>query len=924
MAKGDLIRVAGYAKKVVYNGNIEYRPFSPDLVGNQQTDRTINGDETTSIFTLGNFSIRINDGDSLKTSFIKKPFTDFYDLTKLNVKENIDILIKNNVNLKLNVDYTNINNFAYFGSANEFIRVSLENIISTWPASIYVSVLNRPTSGYTAENYVYDSLTNTSTFSIPTESIDNKYELTYNTNSDTVDTFSSENKLRNLIVNYKSYVVYYNDTEYKVLNFTGSKPPTDYNIYLTVEGAPFGTTGSTGLFDTFHVKPNKLKFDEFFNGLSIFESNLLNRQITPQYTSTFKYKQKLDNGIVINGLETLTWTTSDGYNLDFDNSDYLDYVDKLIRISENSDNISSDLVNRFLVSESITTFDTIPRLDGTSDFSESQKMQKILRIYGREFDEVKLWIDGIKTSNRITYDKLGNAPDQIVKDLAYTMGWELSNSFINNDLLSHYVESNKTSYSGHSVGLTPQEIETEMWRRLILNTSFLFKSKGSRKAIEFFIKFIGSPKGLIDLNEYVYRVKDKIDMNIFYKVLEYYGLSTDISNYSIDDDGYPKLQMDRLSDNFKHFQSKGGWYKETYGDNSSEHELKGNNPHIGPYDGGTDYFNQLTNLIPELSVGFSSFTINNDVNITGTTNIFYNYNKGIINDYDGDVYIDITDKDNQPIDNLVNSTITIQDGIDNARETKCGCKYGKDDMLSICIDAKPIILDGCDDELTKKTYISSGPQLSGTPYIWLYTKKVYYDDDTEIDGITIDTIFRDRECCKKDGGFPYIYELYDTSYNNNTKLYQSIYRTKGYVCSRSEGVIKDFEKSGCGCFLTCKWRLAHTNDDGTDFDKLGIQITDIISNINNKIYLKFISPKNSWGTDANTLPEYKVTNPSDSCFCPLNISTPEWIDDGGDNVGYACRVKPEYENLNQTSVLNTYKELITKLYDKSIGKLPCI
>ena len=94
--------------------------------------------------------------------------------------------------------------------------------------------------------------------------------------------------------------------------------------------------------------------------------------------------------------------------------------------------------------------------------------------------------------------------------------------------------------------------------------------------------------------------------------------------------------------------------------------------------------------------------------------------------------------------------------------------------------------------------------------------------------------------------------------------------------------------------------------------------------INNKIYLKFISPKNSWGTDANTLPEYKVTNPSDSCFCPLNISTPEWIDDGGDNVGYACRVKPEYENLNQTSVLNTYKELITKLYNKSIGKAPCV
>ena len=79
-------------------------------------------------------------------------------------------------------------------------------------------------------------------------------------------------------------------------------------------------------------------------------------------------------------------------------------------------------------------------------------------------------------------------------------------------------------------------------------------------------------------------------------------------------------------------------------------------------------------------------------------------------------------------------------------------------------------------------------------------------------------------------------------------------------CSKSEGVIKNLEKSGCGCFLTCKWRLTHTNNNGTGFDKEGIQITNITFMYNNKIYLKFISPKNSWGTDANTSTEYKVAN----------------------------------------------------------------
>jgi hypothetical protein len=344
-----------------------------------------------------------------------------------------------------------------------------------------------------------------------------------------------------------------------------------------------------------------------------------------------------------------------------------------------------------------------------------------------------------------------------------------------------------------------------------------------------------------------------------------------------------------------------------------------------------EFSNQHTIIYPVLSSSYdgTNTTIVPDWNAHGFRPIVSSsgvitITGQIVRLYSESSYINITNKDNLPIDDLVKTAVTIQDGINNARETKCGCKYGKDDMLSICIDAKPIILSGCDDELSTKTYISSGPQLSGTPYIWLYSKKAYYDDNTEITGVTIDTIFRNQECCKKDGGFSYLHELYDTKYNSDTKLYQSIYRTKGYVCSKSEGVIKNLEKSGCGCFLTCKWRLTHTNNNGIGFDKEGIQITDITFIYDKKIYLKFISPKNSWGTDANTSTEYKVANPSDSCFCPLNISTPEWIDDGGNNVGYACRVKPEYENLNQTDVLNTYKELITKLYNKSIGKAPCI
>ena len=51
----DRIKVAGYVKKVIYNGNIEYRNYNPDLVGLQLTSAG-----GTPLFTMGNFNITTN------------------------------------------------------------------------------------------------------------------------------------------------------------------------------------------------------------------------------------------------------------------------------------------------------------------------------------------------------------------------------------------------------------------------------------------------------------------------------------------------------------------------------------------------------------------------------------------------------------------------------------------------------------------------------------------------------------------------------------------------------------------------------------------------------------------------------------------------------------------------------------------------
>ena len=59
------IKVVGYAQKVVFTDGIEYRNFTPDLVGLQLAS---NGG--TPLFTMGNFSITSNLDSKLDKTYL--------------------------------------------------------------------------------------------------------------------------------------------------------------------------------------------------------------------------------------------------------------------------------------------------------------------------------------------------------------------------------------------------------------------------------------------------------------------------------------------------------------------------------------------------------------------------------------------------------------------------------------------------------------------------------------------------------------------------------------------------------------------------------------------------------------------------------------------------------------------------------------
>lgn len=936
--KNDMINVPGYAQKVFYSDGIEYRNFTPDLVGNQFLDNA-----NSALFTYGNFAITKNTQGRNVINYATKPFSNFVTLDKMGATQDvINLVFNTDVNIKLNIDNTKLEHFAYFGSATEFMRVTLESIITKWPASIYVKPLDNETydAVYTVIDYTHDTYYNTSTFKVNVNSFVNNYDVIYNIGGILLNTYGNE--LRNLVVNYNSYNILYNDEEYSIVNFTGSTNLYDDYVTITVNGNPFPTAVNQPQYNTFHIKPNNTEVEKFFAGLEPFENYLLNRLTVPKYKATFDYQYLTDIGVIYDTSISVVWPTSDNYNLDFSTNEYVNYVNELLKICTSTDETHSNLMTRFLVSESISNFDTIPRCDGTEEETSGQKMNKTLKIYGREFDEVKKYIDGIAYANNVSYDKKNNAPDQMIKYIARVMGWELTSSVIENDLLKAYLDTPAPSYSGYSRGLTAAEAEIELWRRLILNSAWLFKSKGTRKAVEFLFKFIGAPEGLINLNEYVYAAKSKIDIDSFNLILSEYGYDTDLTNYNVNSDGYPTT----LADNPNMYFQKGGlWYRETGGSNASTYINQGNNPHIGPYDGGVEYINQFRNLLPD----FQPTVLTSTTYTTNVIELFTNYNNGLINNYSGDTYVGIETYSGVTLDDcFLYVAEIISDPHPTAELTECGCDIPSDD-LSLYIDVKRDELtqteqfNNCNSRISGYTYVTMGSvDFYSAPYVynWNY---LTYNLDGSLNSQYYVSPFISPTCCKTIvGGSSYLYD----DYTINPTSGKPTLSNSGYICCKGRPTKPDFvtdatfnsfgfgktptfttvgapkdtlvatEKAGngCGCYIACQWRLAGP--------LLGNMYT-----ANNNMYLKFVTPLNNWGTTGT--PQYRVSVESDSCICPPTVTTPEVLLDPYTNkMGYACKLTTIGMNLltlSQTSPNNgtTNGQLYQLFYQKSIGNIGC-
>ena len=506
---------------------------------------------------------------------------------------NIDLLqsfqiYQKNFRVIPNFDSTKITNFTAYGSLTKRFEASIINIINFFPAALEVNNLREDyTTGYTAQNIVYYPNSNITQLQISVDAIRNPFAVNFSSNAtqdlQILDFPVSE--YRNMLLKYSSYILIINNNQYTV-SYLLNPPPTltAGTLTLQVNGNPF--SGSSTSVDKLVIRPNDIVVNQVFNiNLDEVDEFLLNRFISPIYTAQFQIPTEADNGNIFTRYQKVTWPLDGVWNLDIRTDNFEAYINTLNEIGNEFDSQQTDLVSRFYVTDAFQEFDT-----------PDKKVQKTLRIYVRSFDETKKYIDAISYMNSVNYNVGDDIPSKLLPNLAETLGWSSNISPItNNGFLSSVYGTTYNSFPGYSTSQTLEDLNNQYYRNLILNSAYIFKSKGTRKAIDFLMDFIGAPEALVEFNENVYLADSKINLERFNELFanidggifipttpsldplntysfqgnpftaytsttEILTVDTTLGDYPIDSEGYPSP---RANNENMFFQKGEGWFEST-------------------------------------------------------------------------------------------------------------------------------------------------------------------------------------------------------------------------------------------------------------------------------------------------------------------------------------------------------------------------
>ena len=280
------------------------------------------------------------------------------------------------------------------------------------------------------------------------------------------------------------------------------------------------------------IEPKKEFIDEFWESIDDFEKVLLNRNSKPIYKSVLETPY-VENGKHIFDYRQYAWPTINGDVPDTSSSLFKGYIGKLMEIAEYYDEYDSDNLWRMMTHDSIKNLDKSGIIYSDTESLDLGKMEAMIRIHGRLFDDIIRYANGIKYVNTITYDEKNNLPDYFLSDNVEIGGLETKSinefrKFDDSEDSNITIITSDNVFSGAMYsGITTFDCNGEFMKRLSISEDYILSTKGTRRGIEYILGMFG----------YRHRLpngKDYADNDICigdYKITEYIRVAHSFPKY---------------------------------------------------------------------------------------------------------------------------------------------------------------------------------------------------------------------------------------------------------------------------------------------------------------------------------------------------------------------------------------------------------
>lgn len=419
-------------------------------------------------------------------------------------------------------DYTTIKSFAYYGSAVDLVKATVNGVVREFPAELY----------FTNKEYYIDS----GEVDEEGNAIFTKYYLISNPfsidiHSKSISASEVSNKLRYFSLNADKYSIVYSDRVEELSDFEEPWSSTIFQSDCKSESKDNGTeiaivyladssieihvrySKSNGYMWLYtdenligiHIRPTKDIVESYFNNIDKFTSVLLNRTTNPIYTCNLETIYFSEEDGYTYKILPYTWPSVGGYNPDvIDENGFSIYLQDIIEIATHYDNYDCDNIWRVMTHEAIKNLDWTFSSDDRNPIDEltpldSTKIEAICKLYGRQYDDLKLYIDSIKFANNVTYDMKNNVTDYCLSDLLEANGWEprALNFYCDNTVRTNSL------YPSESVGYNASETNIAFMNRLLLNTKYIYSLKGTRIGIDTIMSMFGFDADEYDVYEHI-------------------------------------------------------------------------------------------------------------------------------------------------------------------------------------------------------------------------------------------------------------------------------------------------------------------------------------------------------------------------------------------------------------------------------------